>query len=237
MTASDFHRIFSRMNTFTKKPDENLNNLLRLLLCSKPFESEETKYGKSMEPHAIQKFISKNKRLHKNLNVSESGLVLMEENPFIGASPDSNVDCFCCGSGLLELKCSSSIKREKPSHENLSFLTLGENDKVTLSKTIHFFTKYNDKWLSLLKSHCGFLFTHTLEFVRNELHSIQKFGKIFFKHWNCFGTNIYHLKFYYKYFKRLLKSLLYMIKPKLSLINQIYISQKMTLPLHLFHTF
>ena len=139
------------MNTFTKKPDENLNNLLRLLLYSKPFESEETKYGKSMEPHAIQKFISKNKRLHKNLNVSESGLVLMEENPFIGASPDSNVDCFCCGSGLLELKCSSSIKREKPSNENLSFLTLGENDKVTLSKTIHFFTKYNDKWLSLKK--------------------------------------------------------------------------------------
>ena len=151
MPASDFHRICSRMNTFTKKPDENLNNLLRLLLYSKPFESEETKYGKSMEPHAIQKFISKNKRLHKNLNVSESGLVLMVENPFIGASPDSNVDCFCCGSGLLELKCSSSIKREKSSHENLSFLTLGENDKVTLSKTIHFFTKYNDKWLSLKK--------------------------------------------------------------------------------------
>ena len=78
--------------TYTKKPDESLNNLLRSLLYSKPFKSEETKYGKSMEQHAIQKFISENKRLHKNFNVSESGLVLMEENPFIGASPDSNVD-------------------------------------------------------------------------------------------------------------------------------------------------
>ena len=48
-----------------------------------------------MEPHAIQKFISENKRLHKNFNVSESGLVLMEENPFIGPLPDSNVDCSC----------------------------------------------------------------------------------------------------------------------------------------------
>ena len=65
--------------------------------------------------------------MHKNLNVSESGLVLMEENPFMEASPDSNVDCSCCGSGLLEVKCPSSIKREKPSHENLSFLTQGEN--------------------------------------------------------------------------------------------------------------
>ena len=81
-----------------------------------------------MEPHAIQKLISKNKRLHKNFNISENGLVLMEENPFIGASPDSYVDCSCCGSGLWQLKSPSSIKREKPSHKNPSFLTLGEND-------------------------------------------------------------------------------------------------------------
>ena len=110
MSASNFHRICSRMNTLTKKTDENPNNLLRSLLYSKPFESEETKHGKSMEPHAIQKFIGENKGLHKNFNVSESGLILMEKNPFIEAS--ANVDCFCCGNGLLAGKCPSSIKRE-----------------------------------------------------------------------------------------------------------------------------
>ena len=62
MTASNFHRICSRMNRLTKKTGENPNYLLRSLLYSKPFESEETRYGKSMEPHAIQKFISENKR-------------------------------------------------------------------------------------------------------------------------------------------------------------------------------
>ena len=139
MTASNFHRICSRMKTLTKKPGKNPNNLLRSLLSSKPFESEETKNGKSMEPHAIQKFISENKRLHKNLNMSECRLVLMEENPFTGASPDSNVDCSCCGSGLLVIKCPSSIKREKSSHKNLSFLTLAENGKVTLKQNHQFF--------------------------------------------------------------------------------------------------
>ena len=64
--------------------------------------------------------------------MSECGLVLMEESPFIGASSDSNLDCSCCWGGLLEVKCPSSIKRKKPSHENLSYLTPGENDKVTL---------------------------------------------------------------------------------------------------------
>ena len=107
MTALDFHRICSRMNTRTKKTDENPNNLLRSLLYLKPFEREETKYGKSMESNTIQKFIRKNKRLQKNVNVSESGLVLMEENQFIGASPDSNADCCCCGCGLLQVKCPS----------------------------------------------------------------------------------------------------------------------------------
>ena len=100
------------MNTLTIKPDENPHNLLRSLLYTKPLESEERKHGKSMEPHAFQKFISKNKRLHQSFNVSESGLVLMEENPFIEASPDSNIDYSCCGCELLEVKCSSSIKRK-----------------------------------------------------------------------------------------------------------------------------
>ena len=93
MIASDFHRIYSTMNALTKKPDENLNKLLRPLLYSKPFEIEETKYGKSMESHVIRKFISKNKRMHKILIVSESGLVLMEKNLIIGTFPDSP-DCY-----------------------------------------------------------------------------------------------------------------------------------------------
>ena len=53
------------MNTLTKKPDENPNNLLRSLLYSKPFESEESKYGKSMEPHAIQNLLAKTKNSTK----------------------------------------------------------------------------------------------------------------------------------------------------------------------------
>ena len=33
-------------------------------------------------------------------------------------------------------------------------------------------------------------FIHTLEFIRKELHSIQKYGKISFKHCNSFCTNL-----------------------------------------------
>ena len=114
-----------------------------------------------MEPHAIQKFISENKRLHKNFNVSESGLVLMEENPFIGPLPDSNVDCSCWRSGLLEVKCPSSIKHEKPFHKNLSFLTLGENGKVTLKQN-HPFLSSKQTNVCHWKKSLWFLFLYTL---------------------------------------------------------------------------
>ena len=136
------------------------NNLLRSLLYSKLFESEKTKYGQSMEPHAIQKFISESKRLHKSFNVSESGLVFMEENPFIRTSPGSNVDCSCCGRGLLEVTIKRE-KREKPSHENLSFLILGENGKVTLKQNNPFFYQVQGQMGVTRKNHCDFfVYTH-----------------------------------------------------------------------------
>ena len=92
-----------------------------------------------MEPHAIQKFISENKRFHKSYNVPNSGLALMEKDLFKGASSDSNVDCSFSGSRHLEVECPSSVKHGKLSHENLSYLTLGDNNKVTLKQNHPFF--------------------------------------------------------------------------------------------------
>ena len=144
-------------------------------------------------------------------------------NSFIGTSPDSNVDCSCCGSGLLEVKCSSSIKREKPSHENISFLTLGENDKITLKQSHPFFYQVRGQMSVTGKNHCGsFVYTHfgihqeriTLnpEFWKNILQTLQQFWYNFLA--QILGTNF-----------------------KLSLINQKYIPKKMILILHLFQIF
>ena len=91
----------------------------------------------------------------------------MEENPFIGASPGSNVDCFLCGSGLLEVKCPNSTKREKPSHKNLRFLTLGENGKVTLKQNHSFFYHIQGKMGLTEKNHCD-LFVYTLFGIHQE---------------------------------------------------------------------
>ena len=111
---------------------------------------------------------------------------LLEENPFIGASPDSNVDCSCCGSGLLEVKSSTSIKREKPSHKK----QVKKNEKIILKQNHPFFYQAQGQMGVTGKIIVISSFIHPLEFIRKEFCSIQKFGKIFFKHCNSFGTNI-----------------------------------------------
>ena len=42
---------------------------------------------------------------HEDCIISKSGLVICEEKPFLGVSPDGCVLCKCCGKGLLEIKC------------------------------------------------------------------------------------------------------------------------------------
>ena len=84
---SDCLKFSQNMLKNVKKQDADPNNFLRSLQYSKPFESKQTKYEKSMEPYAIRKFIREDKTLHKKFNVSDSRMVLMEEDLFTGASP------------------------------------------------------------------------------------------------------------------------------------------------------
>lgn len=42
---------------------------------------------------------------HVNVQVSECGLYLSVEQPYLGASPDGIVTCGCCEPALLEIKC------------------------------------------------------------------------------------------------------------------------------------
>ena len=42
------------------------------------------------------------------------GTVISEEYPFLSASPDLQVSCECCGTGLVEIKCPYSIRDKSP---------------------------------------------------------------------------------------------------------------------------
>ena len=42
---------------------------------------------------------------HSSLTIRQSGLLLDPMNPFIGTLPGGIIDCSCCDSGVLEIKC------------------------------------------------------------------------------------------------------------------------------------
>ena len=90
-------------------------------------------------------------RKHKNIKVSKIGLVILEEAPYIAASPDFEVTCDCCGRGVGEIKCPYSICENIPSADNLPYLDWHQGimalKLVDSSSTISTTSKYRDRWL------------------------------------------------------------------------------------------
>ena len=71
------------------------------------------------------------------MKISDTGLVIYEELPYIAASPDLEVECKCCGAGLVEIKC-PLIRGEILSADNLGYLQnlmTSDNKNTTVLKT------------------------------------------------------------------------------------------------------
>ena len=70
---------------------------------------------------------------HENFKISNAGLFIDNTYPFLGASPDSMVECSCCGKGLLEIKCPYCHKDDLP-ESNDNFCMIKEDGKWTLKQ-------------------------------------------------------------------------------------------------------
>ena len=66
----------------------NANSLLKTLTETNKFESNATKHGTALEPHAKLQVISTLKKSHKNFTPANPGLKLDPIYPYIAASPD-----------------------------------------------------------------------------------------------------------------------------------------------------
>ena len=77
------------------------------------FSSKQTDWGQKYEKVAREQYLKSQRPRHANiLEVKDSGIVINPKWPFIGASPDGIVDCYCCGKGVLEIKCPYSHRHE-----------------------------------------------------------------------------------------------------------------------------
>lgn len=48
---------------------------------------------------------------HSNATLKDCGLFVMQDHPYIGASPDGILSCDCCPLSVLEVKCPASLSK------------------------------------------------------------------------------------------------------------------------------
>ncbi|XP_073258888.1 uncharacterized protein [Porites lutea] len=65
--------------------------------------------GQRKRKEAYNEFYARPLSKHQNCKLTKSGLCVLKEKPYIGASPDGIMTCSCCGTTALEIKCPYSI--------------------------------------------------------------------------------------------------------------------------------
>lgn len=105
ITASKMH---AACHTNPEKPAKTI----MLDVC--PQDSCESKkgpripaieWGKKNELKALKDFEESANKCHSGLSMRKCGFFISTEHSFIGASPDAIVECSCCGTGCVEVKC------------------------------------------------------------------------------------------------------------------------------------
>ena len=118
ITGSKGHDVKTCMATLRKEDSrrDSLNNLYSKIAGTRDVNEQlpSLKYGRTMEPVAIESFKEEFGKQHKNVEITSCGLFLCEDIPFVGGSPDSFVSCDCCGRACLEVKCPFSIRHTTP---------------------------------------------------------------------------------------------------------------------------
>ncbi len=77
------------------------------------FTSRATSWGCQHEKEAREAYICEIQTKHLNVTVTDRGLVIDPNYPYLGASPDGYVKCVCCGPGVIEIKC-PYLCRDRP---------------------------------------------------------------------------------------------------------------------------
>ena len=135
----------SKMKQVCSTDPANPSQALIMSVCypgTKTFSTDATKWGENNEKKARGQFVAEMQRQNEHINpaVTECGLYLSEEKPFIAASPDGIVECDCCGQSVLEIKCPYSHRDKALSNPDKGFyLVTSENGNVKLDKTHEYY--------------------------------------------------------------------------------------------------
>ncbi|WAR00308.1 hypothetical protein MAR_024680 [Mya arenaria] len=137
----------------------------------KCIQTNAMKWGCDHETDALQKFMEEIGPLHKNSRLQNSGFVISQDVPFIGASPDGIFICNCCGPAYVEVKCPFNARYEDINEDTVDCLQ--RRDGELELKPEHKYQYQVQTQHGVSKHEVGYFVVWTA----NDLHS--EFRKIF----------------------------------------------------------
>ena len=110
ISASNFYRAYTKVETMKKNPNTGYEALLKSLIDPPPLgHLTHIQHGVDSEATAIEQVITLLRDAgHQQVNVQSCGLFIDPKHQCLGASPDGVISCKCCGRMLLEIKSPST---------------------------------------------------------------------------------------------------------------------------------
>lgn len=164
LTASNFGKVVSRKAT----PSEAF---LKGLFNKSNIRAASLDYGRQHEAQAKNSYLKQNKSVH----IHECGLVVNNEFPFLGASPDGLI-CENGVSGLLEIKCPYSARNMTVAEacEHIRDFPIKQQDGTfTLRKEHPYYAQVQGQLLV-----CGAKFCEFVVFTQKDLYKQKIFPDI-----------------------------------------------------------
>lgn len=147
ITASIFHRVANYVHS---KED---NYIVKEIMGLCEFGGNNaTNYGLRTERLAKSLYAQHLKEHHRNSHVTDCGLLVSKSNPLFRATPDGKVNCSCCGTGLLEIKCPYSSAKKGLNAFDLA--SLG-NYHVAFDSNGNIKLKTTSPWYTQIQGHMG----------------------------------------------------------------------------------
>ena len=160
ITASHFYDVCRHIQNPRVYPTSIVKKIMQYYSSTENVTA--LKWGREKEDCARDVYISGIKSSHENFIISQCGLVIDPQNPFLGASPDGMVCCTCCGKGALEIKCPFKYRDLSPTdNQALSdpqyFLKKNTNGDIYLSSNHKYYYQVQGQIALCDVAYCDFV--------------------------------------------------------------------------------
>lgn len=172
------------------------------------FKSKQTIYGCNHEKQALNDYTAYLKRHHVGVKVWDIGFIINPSFPYFGASPDSLVECQCCGKGCIEVKCPYCIKDtniEEILNLKTSFLNERSSDgtrEIHLDRKHAYFYQVQMQIAVIGANYCDFVAWNHKDFYCERIFLDENFWQINSKKALLFHERIIMPELLAKYFTK-----------------------------------